>query len=346
MKVLLVQTSFLGDTILSTPLIAAIKQIYPEAELWMLTTRLSMQLVERDPLLSGVLTFDKNGKEKGLRGLMSKIRELRQHKFDRVYSLHRSYRTALLLYFAGIPERIGFTKAACAFLYTHSVKRYTEVHDVLRNLSLLSTEQSFLASGKKIEQFFPTDLRLYGTEPGIVEEKFGKVLKPPLAVLVPGSAWKTKMWHWQGYRETAKHLLERGYNVVLLGAASESATCSDVAANLPVQDLSGKTTLSESISIMKMSSLVVCNDSMSLHMASALKIPNVAVFCATSPAFGFGPWKNNALVVEKEDLSCKPCRRHGSNVCPTGTEACMRDLPASAIIEAIGKVESAGRDKT
>jgi len=85
---------------------------------------------------------------------------------------------------------------------------------------------------------------------------------------------------------------------------------------------------------MEQSRLVICNDSMALHMASAFKVPNVAVFCATSPEFGFGPWENpKSAVVQDDTLACKPCRRHGSNRCPNGTEACMT-IDAQKVIDA------------
>lgn len=142
------------------------------------------------------------------------------------------------------------------------------------------------------------------------------------------------MWHRHGFRTVAKYMISRGIHVVLVGAKSDKEVCAEVAQGLDVLDLSGKTGISEVMYVMKNAAIAICNDSMSLHMASAFKVPNVAVFCATSPEFGYGPWKNNAIVVEKEGLSCKPCRSHGSNKCPTGTEACMRDLSPEKVIDA------------
>jgi heptosyltransferase-2 len=73
---------------------------------------------------------------------------------------------------------------------------------------------------------------------------------------------------------------------------------------------------------------------MALHMASAFRIPTVAVFCATAPEFGFGPWENpESVVVQDATLPCKPCGRHGSNRCPNGTEACMT-IDANEVINA------------
>ncbi|NMC62222.1 MAG: glycosyltransferase family 9 protein, partial [SAR324 cluster bacterium] len=161
------------------------------------------------------------------------------------------------------------------------------------------------------------------------------------AVLMPGSEWETKRWSWEGYREVAKALIDRKMKVLVCGNSKERAYNKQVSENLDVIDLSGQTTLQDLMYLIKNAALVVCNDSMALHMASAFKTPNVAIFCATSPEFGFGPWMNSAsVVVQKEGLYCKPCRRHGGHICPTGTEKCMKDLPASDVIRAIDNILS------
>jgi heptosyltransferase-2 len=332
MKILLSQTSFLGDTILSTPVITAIKTLYPQSELWMLTTPLSADLVLRDPLIEGVITFDKRQSESGITGLWRMSRRLKTMGFDRVYSLHRSYRTALLLWLSGIPLRIGCRDAKAPFLYHRLETRNFEQHDVLRNLSILSSET-------KIEPR-TAQMRLFPPAAHEVDEAVRALLPSsgPYAVLVPGSAWRTKMWHWEGFRSVASHLLSRKIGVVLIGAPVENEVCAQVARGLPVVNLTGRATISDAMYIMQKACLVVCNDSMSLHMASALKIPTVAVFCATSPKFGYGPWQNRAIVVERKDLACKPCRPHGSKRCPNGTEACMRAPLAEDVIAAAGQL--------
>ncbi|MFO7716807.1 glycosyltransferase family 9 protein [Desulfosarcina sp.] len=329
MRILLVQTSFLGDTILSTPVIAAIKNLFPHAELWMMTTPLSADLVRRDPLLAGVIRMDKRDRDAGLSGLLRMSRRLKSMAFDRVYSLHRSYRTSLLLWLARIPLRIGCRDAKGSFFYHRLKARDLTQHDVMRNLSILSGEC-------EIDQAF-AQMRLFPPNATEVNAELKHALPPVgrYAVLVPGSAWRTKMWHWEGYREVARYLLDRKIGVVILGGASEKAVCDQVARNLDVVNLAGCGTISEALFVMQHACVVVCNDSMALHMASALKIPTAVIFCATSPAFGYGPWQNRATVIEKKELPCKPCRRHGSLRCPTGTEACMRGPDASAVIDAV-----------
>jgi len=332
MKILLAQTSFLGDVILSTPVISGIKRIYPEAELWMMTTPLSSSLVIHDPLLAGVLIDDKKGKNSALTGLMKMKRQIKEMAFDSVYSLHRSHRTSLLLWLSRIPLRIGFADAKLSFLYHETRKRNPKDHDVVRNLSLLSGEAAIMS--------IDSELRLHAPE----YDELGNDTKQMLpgrgayVVLVPGSVWKTKMWHLEGYRNVAKFLLTKGYDVVLLGTQLDQKVNVKVSQGLEVINLTGKTNIADAMYIIKHSKLVVCNDSMALHLASAFKIPNVAIFCATSPEFGFSPWQNNAIVMEKKGLDCKPCQRHGGKTCPTGTEACMKELSHIDVIHAAEKL--------
>ena len=332
MKILLVQTSFLGDTILSTPVISGIKTVYPTSRLWIMTTPLSSHLVKRDPLLEGVIAYDKRKNQSGLTGLLEISRKLKKMNFDRAYSLHRSFRTSILLWLAGIPYRIGCKDANLPYLYHETRSRNFSDHDVIRNLSILKGELDLSSFDMEMRLFAPTKDEIHPD----IQKKIDS--SKSYAVLAPGSVWNTKMWFTEGFRSVAVFLLKQGYRVVLVGAKSDEAVCKAVAQDLDVINFAGRTDISEAMYIVKHAKLVVCNDSMTLHMASAFKIPTVTVFCATSPGFGYGPWKNNAIVVEKQDLHCKPCRPHGSEKCPEGTDACMRDLSPDEVIKAIQKV--------
>ena len=338
MKILIVQTSFLGDTILSTPVIQGVHTLHPEAEIWMMTTPLSAKLVENDPLLKGVIPFDKRGSAKGFRGLFAMAEKIRGMGFQRVYSLHRSIRTSAMLALAKIPERIGFSNAKGRWLYQKTFQRNPEVHDVLRNLAILEGE-------KELEKL-PAEMRLFPPADDAVSKKVKESLPEQFVLMVPGSAWKTKMWYSGGYHEVAKRLIEMGMPVVTAGGPDEMPACAEVARGLEVVNLAGQTNIAEMIWVAKRAKLIICNDSMALHMASALKVPNVAIFCSTIPAFGFGPWKNRAIVVEKE-MACRPCGRHGKKECPKNTEACMRDITPQQVFEAATKLlqESAPGDK-
>ena len=333
MKILIVQTSFLGDTVLSTPVIKEVRNLYPDSEIWMMTTPLSSQLVESNPALAGVIPFDKRGSESGFKGLFRMAKKLKLMNFDIVYSLHKSYRTSVLLFMAGIPKRVGFKVAKLSFLYHETYGRDQKEHDVLRNLSILKGEINI----KKIET---PKMELYPPERDAINPDLLSKLDTlgNYAVLVPGSAWETKMWDSSEFKEAAKHLIEKGLNVILLGAQSDEKACEKVAYTSNILDLSGKTSIREAIYIVSCAKMIVCNDSMSLHMASALKIPTVVLFCSTIPAFGFGPWENRAIIVEK-DVNCRPCGTHGKRACPLGTNECMNGL-IDDVIDAIDELSS------
>ena len=325
MKILLVQLSFLGDTILSTPVITGLKQLFPESEISVLTTPVSSALVTNDPFVKEVIVYDKRQKDKGIFNLIKKALQIRTKNFDRVYSLHRSPRTSFLLFLARIPERIGFKDAKLSFLYTEQRTKKFDGHAAIRNLSLLFKDSQ--------EDSFDNNLRLF--EP-LYESLSNDVKDIPkkYIVMAPGSAWKTKQWHWQGYLKVAEYYIKQRISIILIGGKDDMNICNKIKEKVDVINFSGRIPLSDTMYIMKNARLLVCNDSMSLHMASAFKIPTVTVFCATSPEFGFGPWQNiNSRVVEDKTLECKPCRRHGSKKCPNNTEACMQ-ISADKVIEA------------
>ena len=323
-KILLVQTAFLGDLVLSTPVIDGIKELYPEAKLSLLTTPAGKTLFEGDPRLETVEAFEKRRGVLALGGLLSKVRQLRSEKYDIAFSLHRSFRTSLLLFLSRIPTRIGFADAHGAFLYTERAKRIKSKHAVERFLSLLYAQ--WIGGGLNETELFNRDLSLASlAQP--TSDACGAI------VLVPGSAWKTKQWNWNRYRELSERLLNEGERVVLAGSAEERALCETIRdGRTEILNVAGELSLQEFVALVRFSKALVCNDSFALHVASATRVPCVSIFCATSPEFGFGPWRNpNAKVVPKDGLWCKPCRRHGSNSCPTGTEHCMRGVGAEEV---------------
>lgn len=320
MRILLVQLSFLGDVVLSTPVISALQKLYPEAELELLTTPAAKEIVVRDRFVCDVITFDKRKSERGIRGMFRIAQQLAGRKYDRVYCLHRSIRTAAVLWLARIPHRIGFRDSKGWFLFHETRTRPRGAHEVERNLSIIAAEMGGKDCDDAIRLVVPARREL-GAEARTAMNEIDK-----FAIVAPGSVWKTKRWNAQHYRTIVERLLARGISVIVTGAPSEEQSCREASVGTAALNLVGKTSLSDLMALVSRAELVVCNDSMTLHLASGFSRPTVAVFCATSPKFGFGPWKTRHIVVEKRGLSCKPCRRHGSMRCPTGTEACMNLL--------------------
>ncbi|MCP4672795.1 MAG: glycosyltransferase family 9 protein, partial [Desulfobacula sp.] len=333
-----VQLSFLGDTILSTPVILGLKKIYPHADISVLTTKISAGLLGNDPLVDEVIIYDKKYSERGIIKLIKKAWQIRNRKFDKVYSLHRSHRTSVLLFLSGIKERIGFKDASLSFLYTGIRQKKMDNHAAIRNLSLLFHDFKEYNISKNE---FKADLRLFEPSHENISKKVQDIPKD-FIVMAPGSAWKTKQWHWQGYLKVAQYYMAQNMKIILIGGSDDAETCRQICGktgnDTKIIDFSGQISILETMYIMKNAKLLVCNDSMALHMASAFKTRTVAVFCATSPEFGFGPWLNfDSRVVEDQSLECKPCRRHGSNKCPNNTKICMH-FSAKKVIKACEEI--------
>ncbi len=329
---------------LSTPCIARLKNHFPEATIDMLVAPRAATIVRGHPLLREVKLFDKRGQQSGIRGLWRMAQELRREQYDLALSLHKSYRSAALLWLARIPRRIGFKEAAAGFLYTDRVSRSDLKHEVMRNAAIMR------AFG---EEPSPDQLALgvYPPEAAQIAAKNHLAgLRRPVVGLAPGSVWLTKRWTEQGFAELTKRLLSSGASVVLLGGPEDQALGDFIAANRLVGQLSGeaseadssqfrnligKTSLAESAALISACDVLVTNDSAPLHLASAAKIPTVALFCATIPEFGFGPWLSPHVILGVENLACRPCGSHGGNSCPTGTHACRVGLLPQQVFDAV-----------
>lgn len=335
MKILIVQLGFIGDVILSTPVITALAEVYPLATVSFLTTPAAEGLLRFDRRLAKVHVYDKRGRQSGLFGLREMARELRAEKYDVVFSLHKSARTSILLKLAAIPKRYGFRRAALNFLYTVAAEREDLFHEVLRNLAVLRS-----VGYKPEEDFAPQMFLVLSPEAcAKADEWWGDAPAEKRICLAPGSVWETKRWSAEQFARLGAMLLDRGFYLALIGGPADRQAAELIVEQLQqrndfsrVINLMGRTSLLESAAIIDRSTALVSNDSAPLHIASALQVPVVGVFCATIPEFGFGPWKTPHRTIGLYELSCRPCRAHGSRICPTSTEKCMNELSAEAVL--------------
>ena len=334
-KILLVQTSFLGDLVLTTPLLVEIRRRFPRALISVLCRRELKDVLASDPEIHEVIAYDKRGPRGGWTGLWRMAQELRARGFDTALSVHKSLRTALLLFFAGIPLRVGFRQSAGWFLYHLRPRRAAALHDVERSLSLLSAVEIDPRTAKpalrvEVSAQARADVERIFRACGIRGDGliFG---------VNPGSVWATKRWTPEGYAELIRRLRGNyGGEVVLFGGPDDREVVDRIL------DLSnhGGTSLVEKIGLRELAAAIercrvfITNDSGPMHIAVARGVPTAAIFCATTPALGFYPYSSNAVVIEKA-LSCRPCAPHGGLRCPLGTEDCMRQISADDVMRGV-----------
>lgn len=349
-ELLLVPKGFIGDFILMSPVFRALKESNPSRRLVLLAPVGLGSYAAKSQFIDEVITFDRRRDYKGLWGLFRFARMMRERKFESVCSFHMSVRTSILLLLSRIPRRIGYSGAMSSLLYTQRIKKNEEQHEVLRNVSLIEDliSQPWSKRLERAVSSVANDISLEVPEVvnGDVSERVRAVCSSPkgYVILAPGSAWKTKQWTSDGFRSLAEQLSTRGDRVVVVGAGGDAHTASLVSEGQDVVNFCGETSLAELTYLIQHARGVVCNDSLALHIASAVKTPSVVIFCATSPRFGFGPWNTRSIVLEKGQLFCKPCRRHGSNRCPIGSMACSAGVSSDMVLKALDDVMAPDRE--
>jgi len=327
--VLVPQTRFLGDVVITTPLVTALRRRLRPRRLSVMVRPESRALMEGHPDVDEVLVDDKYGRDRGLGGLVRAARRLRSERFDVAVCPHRSMRTALLLALARIPRRVGFESSRGAWLFHERVHRPLERHDVERNLALLAPWDGPGAETPVLH--VPVSDEAARAAAALCPAGAG-----PLIGIAPGSVWRTKRWTEDGFAAVVRELVGGGARCVVLGAPADAALAETIvaAAGVPVVNLAGRTDMATLIAVIDRLDLLIGNDSAPMHVAAARAVPVVAVFCATTPAQGYGPWGPRSVVVES-DLACRPCGRHGGRSCPRGTEDCRHLVRPASVVAAV-----------
>ncbi len=338
-KILIFNSAFPGDIVLTTPLVRATRRSFPEAELAFCTTEAGASLLAGLSYLDSLIVYDKHGRDRGTFGMLKTALRLRRENFDLVLSAHRSMRTALILTLAGIPVRVGFDTSSGSRLYTHLAVRKRESHETERNLSLLGP------LGIRVEEHSPRPvLPITGEETNHVFGRLGVALprgSGPLVIVSPGSVWATKRWLAERFadmidRLTASHRAR----VIMVGSPLDRAQADKITASCKAEilDLVGRTDLRGLAALVRKADLVVTGDSAPMHIAWAMGVPIVAIFGATTPELGFAPLFENCRVLEIKGLECRPCGEHGPKRCPLGHFNCMLGITVEMVTDACEKM--------
>lgn len=345
-NVLLIQTAFIGDVVLTTPMIAAFKKNFPLHKLSVLVKPEAKSILMNNPAIHEIIIIDKKNKHRGFIGMRNIINDIRKRKFDVLLSPHKSHRTSLLAMRSGIPMRIGYKQAGFSRIAYHKrLDRENNMHEIKRLLSFLDRSLGCDSSQ------FSCQLNIFTTSDSQKNAK--RILRDldcisPI-LIAPSSVWATKRWTAFGFANLCRLLIKK-YNkkILLVGSHTDSEIADDVLYLIRkfqternsrmVHNICGKTNLPELYDIMQTSSFIVSNDSAPVHFACAARLPVIAIFGATSPSLGYGPITKNSIIAQLENLGCRPCGTHGSHQCPQKHFRCMKDISADMVMEKIEKV--------
>jgi heptosyltransferase-2 len=332
-NILVVQTAFIGDVILTLPLVQACKRLFPTAAIDVVVTPAAKELCDNHQNIREAIAFDKRSADSGLAGLMRLSRVLRSRSYDLAIVPHRSLRSAALVALSRIPIRVGFDKSAGKVLLTETVQYNRALHEIDRNLSLLNPVTDTPAP-RELPRLSPSDADRKRVDRLLVELE---VIRPEtLVAIAPGTIWNTKRWLKERFSSLAVNLDEVGLEIVLLGGKGDEVLCEDIrtlSGSSHVYNTAGMLSLMQSFELIRRCRVIVCNDSAPMHMAAAAGTPVVAIFGATVPAFGFGPSGPLDIVVETLGLKCRPCSIHGGKKCPIKTFDCMNDITYERVFQ-------------
>ena len=322
---LVVQTSFLGDMVLTTPLLAYLADAGPVD---VVCTPAASALLANHPSVRDVIVYDKRGRDRGSMGVVRLAMRLRERAYTAAYLAQGSVRSGALAFMARIPERVGFVTSAGRWFYTTRVAPIDNMHHAARLLSLGTRDP---LRDVPVAQLRP---RLYpgARERAQVDEVLGAnaIDGEQIVTMAPGSVWATKRWP---YFASLAHELREVGRIAVIGAEADRPLALEIVAATKGQavDATGRLSLLASAELIGRSALLVTNDSAPLHLASAMNTPTVAVFGPTVPEFGFGPLAAQSIVAGHTSLACRPCDRHGPMRCPLGHWRCMREITASDV---------------
>ena len=321
MKILIIQSAFIGDVILATPLIQEAHRCFPQAQLDVLVRKGNEGLLQNFLGINNILIWNKQNKK--LQNLWILLSQIRKEKYDVVINIQRFAATGILTGLSGAKDRIGFKKNPFSFLFTqkveHDIHGEREIHETERNLRLLKSS----GANEKVKPI------LY---PSSSDYSFVEDLKAKTYYCIaPTSVWFTKQVPAAKWLELISSLqeIDKDASIYLLGGPTDKNECVAIEEQCNsenVKTLAGKLSFLQTAALMKDAKRNFVNDSAPMHMASAMNAPVTAYYCSTIPAFGFGPLSEDSKIVEVLNLSCRPCGLHGHNACPEGHFKCALHL--------------------
>jgi heptosyltransferase II len=334
----IVQTSFVGDCVLSLPFLHELARLEEGSELSVIAQPGIQSALFRLALERGlkaqasrfrVLSLDKKGGERSLLGMNRWVKQQikESQRPETVFCLQRSFRTGLLALLSGATHRVGFSSGAASFLYTRPVRRGWDKgeHEIEKNLDMLRAvfPQARIPAWRGLDK------------PSLLGAAERPQRSGERAALALGSPWPTKRWPVENAVELCRRWVDQGVEVHLVGDTAARDLADALKLQVPsrlVFDHVAQTGMREWVDLLDSCSVLVSGDSASVHIASDLALPVVALFGPTVPEFGFAPWRTHSRVLQSTELSCRPCSIHGPRECPLTHHKCLKNIGAEQVM--------------
>lgn len=327
-KILLLRPRRMGDIILTTPALKALRTIFPEARISYLVEAPYTRLIEGNGLVDEVLVIQPKS---GLIDLLAFIKKLRKKKFDAIIDFHGGPRCALFTLMSGSWLKIGYETKFKAWVYNYRVPRsYISgpVHSVINHLNLVRILNPEIREDYSLQVPPPQPEEKRKIE--TFWRQSGLFFRPVVAVHISAGN-RFRDWGKENLVSFLKGLTSWPVVPLLIGSKEDKLREKEILRNLKkgVVSLVGETNLGELMAALEKVDLFVGPDSGPMHLAAALNKPIVALFGPTIPAH-FAPWKGKAIILEKP-MACRPCRQRR---CPEKNYACLQEIKPEQVVKA------------
>ncbi|KPA12260.1 ADP-heptose:LPS heptosyltransferase [Candidatus Magnetomorum sp. HK-1] len=332
-RILIRSTNWIGDAIMTTPAVRAIRNHFPHAHITMLAKPWVVPVFANSPHVDQIISYDENLNYNGLKGKIQLINDLREQKFDTAILLQNAIEAAIIAFFSGIPMRVGFNTDGRHLLLTHPIqctKEIKQIHQTRYYVRMLEGA-GINSDGYDLELYVGNQDRQYAYQFLCSIEKNPNIKW--IGINPSATYGNAKQWFPERFAQLADKICE-SYNagILIFGGPKDRDLGEKVRLmmNNPAVNLAGKTSLGQAIALIQQCHVFVTNDSGLMHIACALKTPLAAIFGSTNP-ITTGPIGKNTQIVQVP-TPCSPCLKTD---CPKPHHTCMDSVSVESVFKTV-----------
>ena len=293
-NILIVRTDRIGDVVLTTPSIKALREAYPTSRISVLVTPATVDLVSGNPYVDNVLLDDRKGKHKGPFGFLRLAREIRLKQFDLAIIFHTKRRYNLISLLARIPCRLGYKNNKFGFLLTHPLKDFRPLGEKHEAEYCMDVLKAIGVKNDVLDVFVPLQKEAEEWMFNWMQEN--NLKSNGFIAIHPGASDQTKCWPTSSFAQLIDRLSERySLKIVLIGSSQTVSVAQEILQQTKYAssflNLTGKTTLAQMVSLLRRTRLLISNDSGPVHVAAGVGVSVISLFLRNQPGINAERWK-------------------------------------------------------
>ncbi len=336
-KILLIRLSSIGDILLTTPVIRVLKHKFPDSTIDFVVKNQFTEILEDHPSLNQLFKLEKGNDKQTLKKIKHQIKN---NNYDLIVDLHKNFRSYYLTFRSGAKRVVRYKKFVFRrFLFVKlKINLFKQIIPIFKRYFLALVPFNIKYDDFGLEIYYNEE-----TEKKIKTNynKFFNNQDDIFIGIAPGASYATKRWTIDGFQDVINYFIEHHNAKIILfgnGFDRELIGSFNITNRQNILTCAGKHSISETGVLMDLCHVILTNDSGLLHLASALKKPVVAIFGNTTEELGFFPSTTKNIIIQNNNLKCRPCSHVGRNKCPKDHFKCMKDITSNEVIKAVEKM--------